>query len=135
MTLLEEIKAKCDASLIATQDVEAIAVAVSKGRVKPSGLQIGSGTILETIGLTAGNALLDVINSTPGFRHVKILVNDGRLIISSPLVKASLDGMVKASVLTQEHADALLALAVMPDPVTELDVRKSLYDIDGTFLG
>ena len=67
MTLLAEIQAKCDAALLASRDFEAIAAAVSAGRTKPNSKEIGNGTILEVLGLTTGNALLDVINTAPDF--------------------------------------------------------------------
>jgi hypothetical protein len=86
MTLLEEIKTKCPPELIAAREHGQIAALVSAGRTRPSTREIGNGTILEALGLTAGNALLDVINNAPDFRHVKPLVEQGRLIVGSPLV-------------------------------------------------
>lgn len=126
MTLLTELQSKCSAGLISARDYAAIAATVNVGRTKPSGREIGSGTILETIGLAAGNAFLDVIDTAPDFRHVKKLVQDGRLIISSELVMVTIQGMVDAKVLTQPQADALLALAVLPDPVSASQVASAL---------
>lgn len=134
MTLLDEIKAKCSLALITSRDMTAIAVAASVGRVKPSALKIGNGTILETIGMTAGNNLLDVINNTATFRYVKPLVNDGRLSIDAALTQTMVQSLVP-SVLTQAQADALCALGKSPDPVSELDVRRALYADNGTWLG
>ena len=121
MTLLEEITAKCPPELIAAREHGQIAALVSAGRTKPSGLPVGKGTILETIGLAAGNAFLDVIDNQPDFRHVKGLVAEGRLIVSSPLVTATIQSFVPA-VLTQAQADALFALAVVPAPVPVQEV-------------
>jgi urease gamma subunit len=125
MTLLAEIQAKCTAEMLANRDDGAIAALVSVGRTKPSGKEIGSGTILETIGLTSGNLFLDVIDTAPDFRYVKKLVQDGRLIISSPLVMGTISSMVPV-VLTQPQADALLALAVIPDPVSATQIAQAL---------
>lgn len=75
--------------------------------------EIGKGRILETLGLSAGNALLDVIDNAPDFRHVKHLVANGWLDVGSALVRASVDALVP-DVLTQEQADALKALAEQP---------------------
>ena len=125
MTLIDEIRAKCPPELIAAKEHGQIAALVSVGRTKPSGLQVGKGTILETIGLAAGNAFLDVIDTQPDFRHVRGLVAEGRLIISSPLVMGTISSFVPA-VLTQAQADALLALATVPAPVSVQEVITAM---------
>lgn len=124
-TLLAEIQAKCPPELIAAKEHGQIAALVSVGRTKPSTREIGNGTILETIGLQYGNAMLDVINNTPDFRHVKPLLEQGRLIIGSPLVVAAVQGMVPA-VMPQAVADLLLALTVEPAPVSVQEVIKAM---------
>ena len=133
MTLLTQIKA-LDPVLVASRDTQAIADALSVGRTKPSTREIGNGTILETLGLTAGNALLDAINNAPDFRHVKPLVEQGRLIVGSPLVAVALAGMVAGKVITQADADKLLAIASVPDPVSEFDVRRAVWSDAGEYL-
>lgn len=75
--------------------------------------EIGNGAILETIGLAAGNALLDVIQAQPDFRHVRPLLEQGRIRVDSALVRATLDSLVPA-VLTQAQVDSLKALAEKP---------------------
>lgn len=130
MTLLEEISANVPPDVLATRNTQAITDALNATRTKPSGLQVGKGTILETIGLAAGNAFLDVIDTQPDFRHVRGLIAEGRLIISSQLVKATIGSLVPA-VLTQAQADALLALATVPDPIDELSVRRAVWSDAG----
>lgn len=125
MTLLAEIRAKCNPAMLSNRDDAAIAALVSVGRTKASGREIGKGTILETIGFAAGNAFLDVIDGDATFRHVRTLVNEGRLIISSVLVMGTIQSMVPA-VITQPQADLLLALASVPDPVSAQQVAKAL---------
>ena len=125
MTLLEEITAKCPPEMIAAKEHGQIAALVSAGRTKPSGLLVGKGTILETIGLAAGNAFLDVIDTQPDFRHVRGLVAEGRLIISSPLVMGTIQSFVP-TVLTQAQANALLVLATVPDPVSVQEVISAM---------
>lgn len=124
MTLLTEIQA-LDTALLASQDFDAIAAALSVGRKKRNTREIGNGTILEVLGLAAGNALLDVINNVPDFRHVKPLVEQGRLQIGSPLVQATVQSLVPA-VLTQAQAEALCALGFDPDPVTAQQVSDAM---------
>jgi hypothetical protein len=135
MTLLEEIQAKCGPALLASRDFDAIAAAVSIGRTKQSAREIGNGTILEVLGLTVGNALLDVINTVPDFRYVKPLVEQGRLTVGSPLVQATVQALVPMGVLTQPQADALCALGFDPDPVTALQVNQALVSDDGIWIG
>lgn len=130
MDLRAEILAACSPELLAQRDTQAIAEAVSVGRIKRVPTEIGNGTILETIGLAAGNALLDVINQAAEFRHVKPLLEQGRLRVDSELVRATLDGLVPA-VLTAEQAQALKALAEQPDPVAEFAVRCIAWSNSG----
>ena len=126
MTLLEEIQAKCGPALLASRDFDAIAAFVSAGRTKPSTREIGNGTILEVLGLTVGNALLDVINTAQDFRYVKPLVEQGRLTVGSALVQATVQSLVPMGVLTQPQADALCALGFDPDPVTAQQVSDAM---------
>lgn len=125
MALIDDILA----SGLPLDDHGAIAAALSIGRTKTVPTEIGNGLILETLGLEAGNALLDVITATPDFRHVKPLLEQGRLRIDSPLVQAALDQLAQAGVITQAEANALKALAVQPDPVTAYDVGYALQGV------
>lgn len=134
MALLNEITTRLTPELRATRDTQAMADALSVGRTKPSTREIGNGTILEVLGMAAGNALLDAINTAPDFRHVKPLVEQGRLIIGGPLVAAALAGMVGGGVITQADSDKLLAIAVQPDPVSEIDVRRAVWSDAGEYL-
>lgn len=127
-TLLEEIQAKCSPELLASRDHDAIAAQVNIGRIRPSSLEIGNGTVLETIGLTAGNALLDAIYSGNEYRYVRPLLEQGRLKAASPLIAGALAKLVEVNVIKQEHADALLALGTEPDPVTANDVENILRE-------
>ncbi len=106
--------------------VNAIADALSVGRVKFVPTEIGNGTILEKLGITTGNALLDVINTSPDFRYVKPLAEQGRLRLDSPLVRGTLASLVVAGVVTQAQADVLLSAAQSPDPVTTAEVESAL---------
>lgn len=126
MSLRDEINA-LPAALLASRDNNAIAAAVSVGRVKIVDAEIGKGKIIETLGLTAGNTLLDAIDSDANYRHIKQLVANGWLNIGSALARSALDALVPAA-LTATDAAKLKALAEQPDPVTEFDVRCAMYD-------
>lgn len=107
-----------------------IAAVLSVGRTRPNGVQVGNGTILETIGLQAGNELLDYLYGEAQFRHVKPLLEQGRLIVSSPIVTATLTEMV-GTLLTQEQANALIALGQDPDPISVNAVSDALNFAEG----
>ena len=113
-------------------DTQAIASALSVGRMRPNDREIGNGSVLETIGITAGNALLDAIAGTPSYRYVKPLLDQGRLKAGSPLITAALGPLVTAGVITQPQAAALLALGQEPNPVDEFAVRVAIYADDGS---
>ena len=107
-------------------DHGAIAAALSAGRTRLVYTEVGHGTILEQIGLAAGNALLDAIYATPDFRHVRPLLEQSRLDVAAPLVRAALDGFATAGVITTAQAAALKALAERPDPVSSQQVTQAL---------
>lgn len=128
MKLIDEIKTKCSQSLIDAKEHGEIARIVSVSRTKPSSREIGNGTILETVGLSYGNAMLDVLYNAPDFRHVKPLLEQGRLIVGSPLVVATIQSMVP-SIMPQEVADRLLELTVEPSPVSVQEVIQAMEGI------
>lgn len=133
MSLHDEIHANpACAEALAAKDCNELARIMSIGRVRANGREIGNGTILETIGITAGNALLDVINGAADFRHVKPLVEQGRLLIGAALVQSTLQTLVP-TVLTQANADKLSALGWTPDPLTAQDVAEAAFNPDGSF--
>lgn len=127
-TLLEEIQAKCTTEMIAARNELAISEILSAGRKRVNSVEIGSGTVLEVLGITAANTFLDVIAANPAFRYVKPLLDQGRLKIGSPLVQATIKSMVP-SVISQEHADALCALGFTDDVVSTYDISKALEGI------
>lgn len=129
MTLLEEINAKCPPELVAAREHGQIAAIVSQGRTRPATTVIGNGTVLELLGLDAGSALLDVIYGNPAFRHVKPLLEQGRLIVGAQVVRSALEGMVVGGVLARTDADKLLALGVEPDPVSVQAVINAMEGI------
>ncbi|NBV95814.1 MAG: hypothetical protein EBR90_03370, partial [Actinobacteria bacterium] len=79
--------AEIQATGLPLDDHGAIAEALSVGRIKRVTTEIGNGKILETIGLAAGNALLDAIYATPDFKYVVPLLEQGRLDISSDVAR------------------------------------------------
>ena len=113
-------------------DTKAIAEEISKDRTKLVKTEIGVGTILEVLGVQSGNTLLDIIYNDTNFRHVKPLIDQGRLRLDSPFVISFIEQFTQAGLLTVEQKNALLSKAKEPDPVSEFDVRVAIYNDDGS---
>lgn len=114
---IEEIRA-LPVEITGQQDTQIIADALSVGRIKVIPTEIGKGRVLGTLGFAAGNALLDTIDNVEDFRHVRQLVANGWLDVGEPLTRSMID-----QVCTPEDAVKLKALAEVPDPVDEFEVR------------
>jgi len=118
-------------------DTVALAAALSAGRAKLVPTEAGKGDILGALGFDVGNALCDMLDTVPQFRHAKHLLADGRMRVDLPLTLGVLQSLVGAELadgitFTQAHATALQALALRPDPVSEFDVRRAIFADDGT---
>ena len=109
------------ASGLSLSDHGAIATALSVGRTQIVSTEIGKGKVLSTLGLVAGNTLLDIVDNEPTFRHVKHLVANGWLDVGDVLVREMIDQICSPS-----DAKKLKDLAVIPDPVTSQEVSKVL---------
>jgi hypothetical protein len=136
MLTLAELKAKVPTTVLSTGDTIAIATVVSVGRVKTISYQGGIGTIMQALGPTLGAALLDQLDAltttVPAVKWGMKLINAGTFDFGLP----SSQGMIDQLVLDPTMNAALKAVATIPDPVTEYEVRCALYDpIDGHFLG
>jgi hypothetical protein len=118
---------------LADKDIVELARILSIGRTRPSALEIGNGMILQALGVEAGNKLLDHIASADELRHVRPLLDQGRLTIGASVVQVALQSFVALpDVLSQADADMLCALGLEPDPLTQQDVADALYNPDGT---
>lgn len=133
MTLYEEIVAKCTSEEIADRNYHVIADKVNIDRTKTTYRtgEIGIGTILEALGLQVGNALLDAIYANAMFKYVKPLLEQGRLIIESPIVQGTLASLVNQQIsadvtFTQDHADAINIIGTTPDPVTWTQCQEAV---------
>lgn len=111
-----------------------IAVILSVGRVTTSYTEVGNGLILATIGLTSGNALLDYLATDATSRHVRPLLEQGRLDVSSALVRGALDSFATGGVITQAEANALKALAETPNPIHYNAVSDALNVAEGRLM-
>ena len=113
-------------------DTQAIAAALSVGRTRYVETQIGVGTIIEVLGLAAANPVLDALYAAPDYRHVKPLLDQGRLRLDTVAQAGMLQPLVTGGLLPQVQLDALVARAKKPAPVAEYDVRMAIYNDDGS---
>ena len=114
-------------------DTVAIAAALSAGRTRWKPTDIGVGTIIEALGLAAANMVLDALYASPDYRHVKPLLDQGRLRLDVVAQAGMLQPLVTGGLLTQAQLDALIARAKEADPVDEYQVRVAIhYNADGT---
>ena len=113
-------------------DTQAIAAALSVGRTRYVETQIGVGSIIEVLGLAAANPVLDALYAAPDYRHVKPLLDQGRLRLDAVAQAGMLQPLVTGGLLTQAQLDALVARAKEPAPVDEYDVRMAIYNDDGS---
>ena len=131
----EEIRAAiaADPALQAlVPDTVALAAALSVGRTRYVETNIGVGTIIEVLGLAAANPVLDALYAAPDYRHVKPLLDQGRLRLDAVAQAGMLQPLVTGGLLTQAQLDALVARAKEPAPVDEYDVRMAIYNDDGS---
>ena len=113
-------------------DTQAIAAALSVGRTRWKHTEIGVGTIIEVLGLAAANPVLDALYAAPDYRHVKPLLDQGRLRLDAVAQAGMLQPLVTGGLLTQAQLDALIARAKESAPVAEYDVRMAIYNDDGS---
>lgn len=113
-------------------DSQAIADALSAGRTRWKHTEIGVGTIIEVLGLAAANPVLDALYASPDYRHVKPLLDQGRLRLDVVAQAGMLQPLVTGGLLTQAQLDALIARAKEPAPVDEYAVRVAIYHDDGS---
>lgn len=113
-------------------DTQAIADALSVGRMRWKHTEIGVGTIIEVLGLAAANPVLDALYASPDYRHIKPLLEQGRLRLDAVAQAGMLQPLVTGGLLTQAQLDALIARAKEPAPVDEYAVRVAIYNDDGS---
>lgn len=130
MTLLEEIKTKCSAELLASQDADAIAAVVNVGRTRIVPRLGGIGAVMETLGAVDGPLVLDALDSlkgtVPAVKWGWVLLERGELDFGSTVTRQLIDSLTAGGVMTAEQAGKLKALAVVPAPVTTQDVIAAM---------
>lgn len=143
MSLLQEIRAKCTPEEIAAGNHEVIAAKVSAGRTRIVSREIGDGAITLALGNPDGplfllrleqlaNTQVDAtkpdatVAAVATARQVWRTLNRAALDVGHPMVRAGIDAFVTAGMLTAEQGEKIKALASIPDPVTDAEVREAL---------
>ena len=126
MITKSQILAAVAPELIVTKDESAIAAAFASTLEQvPLKTEIGVGTILDVMGLDAGNSFLDVIFTQPQFRYIKLVIEAGKLDVSLTSVRDHIDQLSSLGVMSAESAAALKALGRQPATVSAYDVAMA----------
>ena len=136
MALIDDIRA-LDPTLLATRDTYAIAAALSAGRTRYVTSMIGFGRILDVLGPVEGAAVLDTLEATKvsnsALKWAWYLLERGELDVSLASVRGQIDALASGGAMTQAQADALKALAEVPDPIDEMTVRQACWSAEGVW--
>lgn len=125
MSLREEILALA----MPLDDHGAIAVALSADRTKIVPTPIGIGTVLAVMAPGGGDFLnaLEAMGATDANVKWSLrMLEAGTFDIGHPVTRAQLDAFALAVPTMAAGIGALLAVAVVPDPVSSQDVTKAL---------
>lgn len=117
-------------------DMQAIADALSLGRVRVQPRLGGIGLVLETLGPVVGAAVLDGLDALRGtsspIKWAWVLIERGELDFGSPATRGMIQQLAAGGAVPLDAATALLALAESPDPISVHDVTAALYNDDGS---
>lgn len=136
LALRSEIAEKVGAEIIATRDTQAIADALSVGRVRRVLVPIADlQAHMQTVGIWwaikgaarnpehPAHAAADVVMDVASARYENV-------DLTLPLVDVQFTALVAAGLMAQADLDALHAMSIKDDPVTEFDVRRACWAED-----
>lgn len=118
-----------NATGLSLDDHGAIAEALSVGRTKVISKSIGVGTVLAVMAPAGGdflNALEALAASDSNVKWTLKLIEQGNFDIGMPIVRAQLETFASEHVELADAINALLAVAIVPDPVTSQEVTRAL---------
>ncbi|MCO4101068.1 MAG: hypothetical protein HEQ38_17075 [Gemmatimonas sp.] len=129
-------------------DTVAIAAALSAGRTRLVERLITERRILSTLGVVDGAVFLSALEAFAAAalpdehplapyhagiaRAIGWLKTDDGIDIGDATSQAMLDALAAAGVVTVESAAIVKALARVPAPLSELDVRRAVFADDGS---
>jgi len=136
MLTIEEIRT-LPAEILDRRDTEEIASVLSVGRVKIAERFVGIGSILATMAPNGG-AFLDALEAmAPGDSNVKWalkLIEAGGLDVGMEATRQQLSVFAQAVPEMADGIVALMALAEVPDPVSEYEVRCLCWSANGDWV-
>lgn len=116
-------------------DTNALAAALSQGRIKTVSTLVGVGRVMDRLGPLDGAAVLDALDglrsSSSPVRWAWVLLERGELDVGLASVRDQIDALTPA-IFTPAQASAIKSLAEVSDPVSEYDVRCAIYADDGS---
>jgi hypothetical protein len=131
-------------------DTVAIAAALSANRTKLAPRNITERRIIAALGLVDGDAFLSALEAfttatldpahplkpyQPGLKRVlSWLRTDEGLDVGDPLAQQMLASLAAVGVVDSAASVTVRALALVPDPVPELEVRRAIFADDGSLL-
>lgn len=131
-------------------DTAAIAAGLSEGRTRLAERMVTERRILSALGVIAGAAFLDALDTFAdaalppehplaayhsGIRRaIGWLKTDDGIDIGDAASQAMLTILAQAGIVDATSAEAVKALALVPDPISEFDVRRAVFADDGTLL-
>lgn len=114
-------------------DTHAMAAALSEGRTRVVPKLGGVGVVMEALGPELGAQVLDGLDAlraeNSAVKWAWVLINRGELDFGSAATRAMITALLDDPVRS-----ALLAVAEVPDPVSEFAVRCAIYGDDGGLL-
>jgi hypothetical protein len=150
---IEEIRQAITASPVLKgmlPDTHAIAAALSEGRTKLVPTLITERRILSELGVVEGEQFLSSLEAFaadtlpnehplkafhPGIkRAIGWLKSPQGIDVGDAMSQTMLNALAAAQVVTTTSATKVRNLAVVTDPVSEMDVRKAVWDDYGTVL-
>lgn len=135
MNLRDEILSRPDcAAALAERNCGDLAAILSVGRTKIISKPIGYGTVLATLGPEAGGAFLNTLeelgNTTvPYLKWTLKTISNESFDLGEQVTRDGIDGLAMAGILSAQGAEALKALAIVPDVITAQDVQAALEGI------
>jgi hypothetical protein len=139
MDLRDEIIARPDCvAAVAARDLDALAALVSAGRTKTQRVAIEDVQAhLQSSGVWWQIKAVAADPAHPAYAAAVAVVDVanaryGRLDMTLPIIAQMLGGLVATEVMPQEEMDALVAMSVVPDPVSRADVEAALFNADGS---
>lgn len=118
-----------NATGLSLADHGAIAEALSAGRTKIVSKPIGIGTVLAVMAPAGGeflNALEALAASDSNVKWTLKLIEQGNFDVGMPVVRTQLEAFASEHVELADAINALLAVAIAPDPVTSQEVTRAL---------